>query len=287
VRRFAGVAIWLLAAACPLRAQDAASREILSALNAERNRMELEPLSLSIPLARLAQARADEISAGERLDFDPPGASALLRAAWDLGYQGTLTQEVTSVVDGETCEVVEAWNENLGGSDVYRRPEIREAGVGFGVVGESALIVLIVGAPSPPPGARQRWPGNVPREWLTGDLLDEIDRKRVGMALPSLEREDAMGETAQDLANEILVDGTAFGRGRRNVTEGTLLYFKGGRTYTKGWGDALKEWLAVDHSVLARAGKVPAGAGLASRGTGGRVQAVWTVLVGDVASGPE
>ena len=191
------------------------------------------------------------------------------------------------MLDDEACEVVEAWDENLGWSDVYRRPEVRQAGVGFGVVGESALIVLIVGAPSPPPGVRKRWPGNVPREWLTGDLLDEIDRKRMGMALPSLERDDALAETAQALASEILADGTAFGSGRRDVAEGTLLYFKGGRTYTKGWGDALKEWLAVDHSVLARAGKVPAGAGLASRGTGGHIQAVWAVLVGDVASGPE
>jgi hypothetical protein len=279
VRRCAAFLAVLAATTGAMLAQDTEA-EILSAVNAERARMDLEPVAWSRPLQRLAQLRANEITAGEVFDFELGSASELLLAARELGYSGSLAQELTSVADGGACEVVEAWNESLGRSDAYRRPEVREVGVGFGVLGENALTVLVVGAPPPPPGVRKRWPGNVPREWLTGDLLDEIDRKRVGMALTSFVRNEELAEAAQALADEILTDATPFGRGRRETAGGTLLYFKTGEINGAYWGEAMKIWLAVDHAVLARPGPVPAGAGLASRGTGGYLQAAWTVLVG-------
>ncbi len=73
MRRFA-VAAAAFAAACRLLAQEASGAELLAALNLERERMDLEPLTLSPTLARLAQARAEEITAGEALDFEPPTA---------------------------------------------------------------------------------------------------------------------------------------------------------------------------------------------------------------------
>ena len=279
MRRLAAV-LAIVAAASTTAAQDPGA-EIVSALNAERTRLDLEPVSFSIPLQRLAQQRASEITAGEVFDFELGSATELLLAARELGYQGTLAQELTSINDGGACDVVEGWSDALGASDVYRRPEVREAGVGFGVLGGSALTVLIVGVPTPPPGARKRWPGRVPREWLTEELLDEIDRKRMGMGLPAVERDEGLTESAQAFADELLADATPYGNGRRQVAEGAVLYFKGGEIYTKGWGDALKEWLAVDHAVLARAGQLSAGAGLACRGRGEYLRVVWTVLVGN------
>ena len=109
-------------------------------------------------------------------------------------------------------------------------------GLGFGVVGENSLTVLIVGAPSPPPGVRKRWPGNVPREWLT---VDRARTKSIASAwvwpLPSLERDDALAETAQELANEILADRHCVRLRSPRRAEGTLLYFKAA-IYTKGSG---------------------------------------------------
>ncbi len=280
MRRFAVTAAAVLAAAGRLLAQGAAAGDMLEALNVERARMDLEPLTLSPALARLAQARAEELTAGEVLDFEPASSADLFRAARDLGYDGPLVQELTSIADGYSCDVVAGWNDALGLADAYRRPEVRDVGLGYGVLGESPLTVLVVGAPVSHDSWRKRWPGTVPREWLTADLLGEIDRKRVGMGVPSFVADEERTLEAQRLADEILADGAPFGRGRKDVLQGTLLYFRAGKMFGPYWREALKIWLAQDHAVLARPGALPAGAGLASRGRGGAIEAVWAVLVG-------
>ncbi len=280
MRRFAVTAAAALATAGRLLAQGAADGGMLADLNVERARMDLEPLRLSPALARLAQARAEELTAGEALDFEPASSTDLFRTARDLGYDGPLVQELTSVADGDACDVVAGWNDALGLADAYRRPEVRDVGVGYGVLGESLLTVLVVGVPVSHDSWRKRWPGTVPREWLTADLLGEIDRKRVGMGVPSFLADEELTLEAQRFADEILAGAAPFGRGRKDVPQGTLLYFRAGKMFGPYWREALKVWLAQDHAVLARPGAIPAGAGLASRGRGGYVEAVWTLVVG-------
>ena len=286
VNRFALVAaVWVVAVGLA-RAQES-SAEILSALNVERARMELERVALSAPLQRLAQARATEITAGEVLDFEPSFTSELVAAARGLGYDGTLVQELTSVDDSLPCEIVRSWKEGLGLSDAYRRPEVRDIGVGFGVLGERALTVVVVGVPPSHDALRKRWPGRVPREWLTADLLREIERARVGMGRPPFVDDEELTSSAQELADEILAGNGPYGPGRREVPEGTLLYFKAGPGDAPYWGKVLKVWLATEHGTFARFDAAPVGAGLASRGREGYLEAVWTVLVGKTPSGRE
>jgi hypothetical protein len=236
-------------------------------------------MTRSSALDRLAQHRAEEITAWDALDFELLSPSELFLQAREFGYRGLVVQELTTVDDRDACEIVDGWNDSLGGSDVYRRPEALELGVGFGFVGESALTVIEVGVPQPADPDKKRWPGVAPREYALDDLFRDVNRKRVGLGLKSFDRSEELDAEAQRLADELLVDPSRRYDGVLAVPEGHALYLKG-----DGWQvgvdrRAIDLWFSKQRPIVVAPGTPAAGVGLASRGRDGRLEAVWVLLV--------
>lgn len=239
-------------------------------------------MAISVPLAKLAQQLAEEITAYDALDFEIVPASELIVRAWGFGYRGIVVQELTAVNDRSPCKVVGEWNEALGSSDVYRRPEALDLGVGYGVVGDSLLTVLVVGVPAPADPDKKRWPGIAPREYAVSDMFRDVNRRRFGLGLPSFERDEDFDAQAQRLADEILADPKRRYGGSLSVSGGgaTALYYKGEGPYVQTDGFAITEWFRVHRELVAAKDSPRAGGGLASRGRDGRLEGVWVLVVG-------
>jgi len=255
--------------------------EILAAMNADRGRLDRPPLSQSPVLTKLAQQRASEMTAAGALDFEVISGLELLARARDLGWKGLLAQELTSADDRSPCEIVEFWNDSLGPSDVYRRPEVAELGVGFGMVGDTPLTVVIVGVPVSLDSEKKHWPGIAPREYAIADLFRDVNRKRMGLGLPPLERSDELDVLAQQTADELLGDPKSRSEGAKALPEGTALYLKGNSAQAATDRSAIDRWFFLYRAILTTSRQIMAGGGLASRGRDGRLEAVWVLVVSE------
>ncbi|HTR04178.1 MAG TPA: hypothetical protein VMN82_13375 [Thermoanaerobaculia bacterium] len=253
--------------------------EIARSIEAERARLDLPPMQASPPLAHLAAELAAEIGAGTTLEFEPIGGVELLRRARSLGYAGLGVQQLTAVDDRSACEIVEAWNERLPGSEVYRRPEATEIGVAFGFVQDLPLTVVVVGVPVSADPLRKKWPGVAPREHLEADLFREVNDRRFRLGRPLFLRSARLDAEAQNAADAILWDVAKDGAGLVEDARGQTLYFKGAGLHGTDPGYAIDQWLHAYRSTFVGLERASAGVGIASRGQQGRLEAVWVLLV--------
>jgi hypothetical protein len=253
--------------------------EVLEAVNAERARLDLAAMVRSEALDRVAAERAAEISAGNHLDFEGMGGVELLLFARELGYDGLMVQELAAVDDSVACELLDAWNLRLGTSDVYRRPEARDLGIGQGFVGDSPLTIIVVGVPISNDPIRRRWPGVAPREYLIDDLLHRMAQLRFGLGLPLFERSEDLDPDAQQIADELLGDPNLHLSGEMPHGQAMVVYFKGEGLLAWDPGASVVEWLHDHREVIATKRKARIGAGLASRGRGDRLEAVWVLVI--------
>ncbi len=236
-------------------------------------------MSASPELDRLARQLATEMGAGTSLEFEPAGGPELLRRAQALGYTGFVVGQLTAVDDRSGCEIVEGWNDRLGGSDVYRRPEATEIGVALGYLQDLPLTVVVVGVPRSVDPLRKRWPGVAPREWLLADFVRLVNAGRFRLGLPLFAHSEELDADAQAIADELLGDARKTGGGSLAHADGTALYYKGAGYYVADSRYPIAIWLESHRPVFAMNGEASAGVGLASRGQGDRLEAVWVLLL--------
>jgi hypothetical protein len=266
----------------PRTAQDALGL-FVSAINAERESRDLPPVRSHEGLTSMARQRAEEISGSDELEFAPlSGEDLLARARW-ADYAGPLVQELVARWEQQPCEIVEHWNEDVKPWEIYRRHEVRDVGIGQGVLGGLPVSVLVVGVPAPEDLARAHEPGVAPHEWLTARLIRTVNERRLRAALPSFTPSEALDEEARRIAQEILVHPPASETGtvQPAVSGAAAVYFRGSgpnvravdprRGPTRGpvyaaHDVAVRIWFEKHRALVAGRKGGAAGAGLASRG---------------------
>jgi hypothetical protein len=223
------------------------------------------------------------ISEDGELDFDAPDPEELLELARESGYSARVVQALFAVEDADGCEIVEKWNRGLGPSDVYRRHEARDAGIGTGFLDDMSVYVLLVGVPPSPDPTRKRAAGVAPREYPIDDLLRLVERQRRVGGLPELRRSPQLDAAAQETAARLLYDpGVAPGRGRVERPDGTVVvYAKVSQNLVYDMAESVKAWFQFYREDLLRRGsEAVVGGGIATRGTDAHIEGVLAVAIG-------
>lgn len=255
---------------------------LLRAVAAERDRLTLPPLRRNTTLDTLASRLAIQISDEDDLDFETPSGEELLQSARDEGYSGLLVQSLIAVDAADGCEVVDEWNRRLGPSDVYRRHEASDIGVGVGVMDEMSVYVLLVGVPKSPDPRKRRAAGVAPREYPISDLIDLVDAQRRAGGLPQLVRSPEIGDATQTIAAQLLYDDSVSGGiGRLERSDGVVvLYAKVSQNLVYDLNASVKAWFQLYRADLLRRGPAPnAGGGIATRGSNEHVDGVLAIAI--------
>ncbi len=191
----------VLSAEPPDEYQD--TREALvERINAVRHVAGVGPVRLSAPLTAVAQARADEVSAGGA-GKEPPTEEDLRRAA-KAGYEARLLSEVEAQADGDVETIVAGWREEGGAT----ARELLGAGyrdVGLGVARrEDVPLYVFLFALSWDDFFREKTGALSDLERVRREMLERVNRERAARHLPPLRRDPRLDEAAQGHAGDML-----------------------------------------------------------------------------------
>jgi uncharacterized protein YkwD len=189
-----------VAAAAPDEHQD--TREALvERINAVRLAAGVKALRLSAPLTAVAQARADEVSAGRR---GKPAAEEDLRRVAKAGYEARFISEVEAQADGDVETVIATWQEE-GGATARELigADYREVGLGVARRDDVPLYVFLF-AISWDDFFREKTGALSDLERVRREMLDRVNLERAARRLPPLRRHPRLDETAQGHANDML-----------------------------------------------------------------------------------
>jgi uncharacterized protein YkwD len=196
------VLLLVFSAAAPDEHQD--TREALvEQVNAVRLAAGVKPVRLSVPLTAVAQARADEVSAGR--GSSQPAAQEDLRRVAKAGYEARFISEVQAQADGDVETVIATWQEEGGATArELAGADYREVGLGVGRHEDVPLYVFLF-AISWDDFFRERTGALSDLERVRREMLDRVNLERSARRLPPLRRHPRLDETAQGHANDMLV----------------------------------------------------------------------------------
>ncbi len=194
---------------CPPAPEDAcaggdgaAIREaFLREINTERTGRRLAPLRLSPPLCAMAQERAEEIVREGDVEFDPLSERELFERAREAGYQMSFLSELVIQADGDIASVVSSWTK--GAREASLREEIRDLGVGYGLLEDAPLYVLLFGL-SAAEFFADKTAGLADREQLRAEMFERVNRERKNARLPPLRQNPHLERAAQRHAEDML-----------------------------------------------------------------------------------
>jgi uncharacterized protein YkwD len=194
------VLLVVVSAAAPDEYQD--TREALvEQINAVRLAAGIRPVRLSAPLSAVAQARADEVSAG-RGGRGPASEEEMRRAARE-GYEARFISEVEAQADGDVETVVADWQEKGGaaGRELVGANH-REVGVGVARSHDVPLYVFLF-ALSWDDFFREKTGALSDLERVRREMLERVNLERASRGLPPLRRHPRLDEAAQGHANDM------------------------------------------------------------------------------------
>jgi uncharacterized protein YkwD len=198
-------ALWLAAlapeAAVPDQYQD--TREALvERINTVRLAAGVKPVKLSALLSSVAQARADEDSAG-RQGKDPAVAQEDMHRVAKAGYEARFISEVEAQADGDVETVVAAWQEE--GGETARElvgADYREVGLGVARRNDVPLYVFLL-ALSWDDFFREKTGALSDLERMRREMLERVNLERAARSLPPLRRHPRLDEAAQSHASDM------------------------------------------------------------------------------------
>jgi uncharacterized protein YkwD len=196
--------LWLAAlkaAAAPDEYQD--TREALvEQINAVRLAAGVKPVKLSAKLSGVAQARAEEVSAGRA--GDEAATQEDLRRAAKAGYEARLLSEVEAQADGDVETVLAAWREE-GGTTARELvgADYREVGLGVARREDVPLYVFLF-ALSWDDFFREKTALLSDLERVRREMLDRVNLERAARRLPPLRRHPRLDDAAQGHADDML-----------------------------------------------------------------------------------
>lgn len=173
----------------------------LREINAERSSRRLAPLRLSPPLCAMAQERANEIAREGDLEFDLLPEQELLRRARRAGYEMGFLSELVLQAEGDIPSLVSSWTRQA--REVSLREEIRDIGVGYGLLDDAPLYVLFFGLSAEEFFAGKS-AGLEDRKRLRREMLERVNRERKKARLPILYENPLLERAAQRHAEDML-----------------------------------------------------------------------------------
>jgi uncharacterized protein YkwD len=190
-----------IVAVAPDEHQD--TREALvERINAVRMAAGVKPVKLSAPLSAVAQARADEVSAGR--GGKQPAAEEDMRRAAKAGYDARFISEVEAQADGDVETVVAAWQEE-GGATARELvgADYREVGLGVARYNDVPLYVFLF-ALSWDDFFREKTGALADLERVRREMLERVNRERAARHLPPMRRHPRLDQAAQSHASDML-----------------------------------------------------------------------------------
>jgi uncharacterized protein YkwD len=188
-------------AAAPDEHQD--TREALvEQINRARLSAGVTPLKLSAPLSAVAQARADEASAGRAGEETAPEED--MRRASKAGYAARFISEVEAQADGDVETVVAGWREEGGATArELTGSDYREVGLGVARIHDVPLYVFLF-AISWDDFFREKTSALSDLERVRREMLERVNFERAARRLPPLRRNPRLDDAAQGHASDML-----------------------------------------------------------------------------------
>lgn len=269
----------------------ALSDEFLAAINAERARAGAPPLSLSPPLARVAQDLADSAARRGDTDLTPPGEKELVGRAESAGYSVKALAEVFTRADGSVAEVISYWKSRGGTTWAHLlREDLRDLGLGVAVLDDIPLYVFLLGVTWDDYAAGRAREYRDPAE-MRRRMLDRVNAERRRQGLPRLAPSVALDRVAQAHAEDML-ERSYYGHKspdgltvrERALRGGYRLRFVG-ENIASGQStvdEVMDGWMTSDEhrpNILSKV-YTEAGFGLAIGKSKGGVQIIWVQVFG-------
>ena len=159
-------------------------------------------MKLSAPLSAVAQARADEDSAGRA--GRKTATEEDMRRATKAGYEARFISEVEAQADGDVESVVAAWREEGGATArELTGPDYREVGLGVARRNDVPLYVFLF-ALSWDDFFREKTGALSDLERVRREMLERVNLERSARRLPPLRRNPRLDDAAQGHASDML-----------------------------------------------------------------------------------
>ncbi len=176
---------------------------LVERINMVRAAAGVKPVKLSALLSSVAQARANEDSAG-RAGKEHGAAQEDMHRAAKAGYEARFISEVEAQADGDVEAVVAAWQEE-GGATARELvgADYREVGLGVARRDDVPLYVFLL-ALSWDDFFREKTGALSSLENMRREMLERVNSERAARHLPPLRRHALLDEAAQGHASDML-----------------------------------------------------------------------------------
>jgi uncharacterized protein YkwD len=186
---------------------DTAQDAIVEAINRDRSRLALAPLSLHATLRRVAQRQADELEREGDLDSDLLAVETVVRWLEEASYPVRRVVEGVVVSADPPAEAATFWALNNPNSyGAFLEADLREIGVGVARV-EGVPVYTVVAALSAEAEFDQQAAALADLAAVRREMLERVNRERRAEGLAPLRRQAALETAAQSYAEEMLRGG--------------------------------------------------------------------------------
>jgi uncharacterized protein YkwD len=279
----------LLVANSPADDFDLLREEFLEQINAARAREGRAPLSLSAPLARVAQQFAEE--SARRGDIATVDQTEVVARAEKAGYSPKAMAEVFTRADGSVEEVTGFLREHGGATWRSLMGEgLRDLGVGVAVIDDVPVYVFLLGV------SWEEYAAGRSKEYrdlgaMRRQMLARVNAERRRRGLPAMVENPALDRVAQAHADDMLERSYYGHKSPEGVTVRERAFAGGYRMRFVGENIAsgqpsvdqvMDGWMASDEHRPNILSKVftEAGFGLAIGKNRGGFQVIWVQLFG-------
>ncbi|HEX5718991.1 MAG TPA: CAP domain-containing protein [Thermoanaerobaculia bacterium] len=295
----------LLLAPVPANAADPEElrQTFLQLINAERERLGLQPLALNPGLARAAQAHVDDMSARGYAGFSSPEGRTTEDWAHQAGYKFQMITAKLAFTADPPEAIARGWKPESSRNSLFH-PDVRDLGIGIGQVRGTPMYSFLLARSEE--SYLERYVAELYErqtlalqdvEALRGEVLERVNEARTGVELHPLDRHPALDRAAQAHAEAVL---KAIRSGRPLGTAGPIIakvkrqkYQIAGLVGERIVTDALNPEQALAELLDAEGGKsstlygggfTEMGIGLAFERTSDGFQIVWVQCLARPAS---
>lgn len=217
----------LLLASLPAAAADSEElrQTFLQLINAERERLGLQPLALDPELVRAAQAHVDDMSARGYAGFSSPEGRTTEDWARQAGYRFQMITAKLAFTADPPEAIARGWKPESSRNSLFH-PDVRDLGIGIGQVRGTPMYSFVLARSEE--SYLERYMAELYErqtlalqnvEPLREEILQRVNEARAGVEMHPLGRHPALDRAAQAHAEAVL---SVIRSGRPLVTAGPI-----------------------------------------------------------------